>query len=126
MALRRFNAGGKKQKELTDEQKQEIKEAFLGMPLLVRHTLFRFRNRTRCEHLQNRAYSKKYWDGYDQWEKTNEYLDWLAEQRRLKALMGNRERVHFNNRARHDRFLTYARSFFVAIEYSSIAVFIHN
>merc|ERR1719316_136928 len=28
MALRRFNAGGKKQKELTDEQKQEIKEAF--------------------------------------------------------------------------------------------------
>jgi hypothetical protein len=24
MALRRFNAGGKKQKELTDEQKQEI------------------------------------------------------------------------------------------------------
>jgi len=28
MALRRFNAGGKKQKELTEEQKQEIKEAF--------------------------------------------------------------------------------------------------
>ena len=28
MALRRFNAGGKKQKELADEQKQEIKEAF--------------------------------------------------------------------------------------------------
>merc|ERR1712169_115931 len=28
MALRRLNAGGKKQKELTDEQKQEIKEAF--------------------------------------------------------------------------------------------------
>merc|ERR1712178_537838 len=27
-ALRRFNAGGKKQKELTEEQKQEIKEAF--------------------------------------------------------------------------------------------------
>merc|ERR1712026_292204 len=27
MALRRFNAGGKKQKELTEEQKQEIKEA---------------------------------------------------------------------------------------------------
>jgi len=24
MALRRFNAGGKKQKELTDEQKQEM------------------------------------------------------------------------------------------------------
>merc|ERR1712186_240513 len=28
MALRRFNAGGKKQKELTEEQQQEIKEAF--------------------------------------------------------------------------------------------------
>merc|ERR1711879_589329 len=28
MALRKFNAGGKKQKELTEEQKQEIKEAF--------------------------------------------------------------------------------------------------
>jgi len=28
MARRRFNAGGKKQKELTEEQKQEIKEAF--------------------------------------------------------------------------------------------------
>ena len=28
MALRRFNSGGKKQKELTEEQKQEIKEAF--------------------------------------------------------------------------------------------------
>jgi len=28
MSLRRFNAGGKKQKELTDEQKTEIKEAF--------------------------------------------------------------------------------------------------
>merc|ERR1719454_604870 len=28
MALRRFNAGGKKQKELTEEQKQEIREAF--------------------------------------------------------------------------------------------------
>ena len=28
IALRRFNAGGKKQKELTEEQKQEIKEAF--------------------------------------------------------------------------------------------------
>ena len=28
MALRRFNAGGKKQKELTEEQTQEIKEAF--------------------------------------------------------------------------------------------------
>ena len=28
MALRRFNAGGKKQKGLTEEQKQEIKEAF--------------------------------------------------------------------------------------------------
>eukprot|EP00420_Gonyaulax_spinifera_P010636 CAMPEP_0197942536 /NCGR_PEP_ID=MMETSP1439-20131203/124461_1 /TAXON_ID=66791 /ORGANISM="Gonyaulax spinifera, Strain CCMP409" /LENGTH=299 /DNA_ID=CAMNT_0043565793 /DNA_START=68 /DNA_END=969 /DNA_ORIENTATION=- len=28
MALRRFNAGGKKQKELSEEQKQEIKEAF--------------------------------------------------------------------------------------------------
>ena len=28
MALRRSNAGGKKQKELTEEQKQEIKEAF--------------------------------------------------------------------------------------------------
>ena len=28
MALRRFNAGGKKQKELTEEQKQEIKDAF--------------------------------------------------------------------------------------------------
>merc|ERR1712193_278484 len=28
MALRRFNQGGKKQKELTEEQKQEIKEAF--------------------------------------------------------------------------------------------------
>ena len=28
MALRRFNAGGKKQTELTGEQKQEIKEAF--------------------------------------------------------------------------------------------------
>merc|ERR1711941_191676 len=28
MALRRFNAGGKKQTELTDQQKQEIKEAF--------------------------------------------------------------------------------------------------
>ena len=28
MALRRFNAGGKKQKELTEEHKQEIKEAF--------------------------------------------------------------------------------------------------
>merc|ERR1711916_115931 len=28
MALRRFNAGGKKQKDLTEEQKQEIKEAF--------------------------------------------------------------------------------------------------
>merc|ERR1712167_311971 len=27
-ALRRFNQGGKKQKELTEEQKQEIKEAF--------------------------------------------------------------------------------------------------
>merc|ERR1712235_58154 len=27
-ALRRFNAGGKKQKELTEEQKQEIKGAF--------------------------------------------------------------------------------------------------
>merc|ERR1712004_547248 len=27
-ALRRFNAGGKRQKELTEEQKQEIKEAF--------------------------------------------------------------------------------------------------
>ena len=26
MALRRFNAGGKKQKELTDEHEQEIKE----------------------------------------------------------------------------------------------------
>ena len=28
MALRRIGAGGKKQKELTEEQKQEIKEAF--------------------------------------------------------------------------------------------------
>ena len=28
MALRRFNAGGKKQNELTEEQKQEFKEAF--------------------------------------------------------------------------------------------------
>merc|ERR1712071_693743 len=28
MALRRFNQGGKKQKELSEEQKQEIKEAF--------------------------------------------------------------------------------------------------
>ena len=28
MALRRFNPGGKKQKELTEEQQQEIKEAF--------------------------------------------------------------------------------------------------
>eukprot|EP00425_Heterocapsa_triquetra_P000692 CAMPEP_0195053124 /NCGR_PEP_ID=MMETSP0448-20130528/2387_1 /TAXON_ID=66468 /ORGANISM="Heterocapsa triquestra, Strain CCMP 448" /LENGTH=35 /DNA_ID= /DNA_START= /DNA_END= /DNA_ORIENTATION= len=28
MALRRFNAGGKKQTALSDEQKQEIKEAF--------------------------------------------------------------------------------------------------
>ena len=28
MALRRFNAGGKKQKELTEEQKQENREAF--------------------------------------------------------------------------------------------------
>ena len=28
MALRRFNAGGKKQNELTEQQKQEIKEAF--------------------------------------------------------------------------------------------------
>ena len=28
MALRRFNAGGKKQKKLTEEQKQEITEAF--------------------------------------------------------------------------------------------------
>merc|ERR1712224_1002035 len=28
VALRRFNQGGKKQKELTEEQKQEIKEAF--------------------------------------------------------------------------------------------------
>ena len=28
MALRRVGAGGKKQKELTEEQKQEIKEAF--------------------------------------------------------------------------------------------------
>merc|ERR1712242_524667 len=28
MALRRFNAGGKKQKELSEERKQEIKEAF--------------------------------------------------------------------------------------------------
>ena len=28
MALRRFNAGDKKQTELTDEHKQEIKEAF--------------------------------------------------------------------------------------------------
>ena len=28
MALRRFNAGGKKQKERTEEQKQAIKEAF--------------------------------------------------------------------------------------------------
>merc|ERR1712100_1012715 len=28
MALRRFHGGGKKQKELTEEQKQEIKEAF--------------------------------------------------------------------------------------------------
>jgi hypothetical protein len=30
MALRRFNAGGKKQKELTEEQKQEIKEAWMA------------------------------------------------------------------------------------------------
>ena len=28
MALRRVGAGGKQQKELTEEQKQEIKEAF--------------------------------------------------------------------------------------------------
>ena len=28
MALRRFNQGGKKQKELTEEQKQEINKAF--------------------------------------------------------------------------------------------------
>merc|ERR1712196_716052 len=28
MALRRFNQGGKKQKELTEEQKQEMREAF--------------------------------------------------------------------------------------------------
>eukprot|EP00408_Alexandrium_pacificum_P021329 CAMPEP_0171194414 /NCGR_PEP_ID=MMETSP0790-20130122/20878_1 /TAXON_ID=2925 /ORGANISM="Alexandrium catenella, Strain OF101" /LENGTH=72 /DNA_ID=CAMNT_0011659613 /DNA_START=77 /DNA_END=295 /DNA_ORIENTATION=+ len=38
MALRRFNAGGKKQKELTEEQKQEIKEAFVAKELGERMT----------------------------------------------------------------------------------------
>lgn len=50
MALRRFNAGGKKQKELTEEQKQEIKDWWLGGRAICVDSL-EFAGLQRVEHV---------------------------------------------------------------------------